>query len=122
MKSRGAKTTKQDLMPSYLMFGIRSSMPPSPAMMLLWEIMTPLGRLVEPLVYIMAAMSEGPGCLWSHVTVDRVILVGEEMHHKPTAVIRVPSILLLEDVCSLKKTIAGNQASTIPQKNIFSVN
>lgn len=68
-------------MSAYLMLGIRSAMPLIPAMMLLWEIMTPLGMLVEPLVYIMAAMSEGPGCLWSHVTVDRMILVVEEMHH-----------------------------------------
>ena len=37
-------------------------MPVMPAMMLLWEMMTPLGMPVEPLVYMMTAMSEGRGC------------------------------------------------------------
>lgn len=58
------------LMLAYLRFGIRSAMPVIPAMMLLWEIMTPLGMPVEPLVYMMTAMSEGSGCLRSTATVD----------------------------------------------------
>ena len=43
--------------------GILSAMPVIPAMMLLWEIMTPLGSPVDPLVYMMTAMSEGAGVL-----------------------------------------------------------
>lgn len=43
-------------------------MPVIPAMMLPWEIMTPLGMPVEPLVYMMTAMSEGAGCLRSTAT------------------------------------------------------
>lgn len=58
------------LIVAYLRFGIRSAMPVMPAMMLPWEIMTPLGMPVEPLVYMMTAMSEGPGCLRSTATVD----------------------------------------------------
>lgn len=46
---------------AYLRFGSRSAMPVMPAMMLPWEIMTPLGIPVEPLVYMMTAMSEGSG-------------------------------------------------------------
>lgn len=48
---------------TYSRSGMRSAMPVTPAMMLLWEIMTPLGMPVEPLVYMMTAMSEGMGCL-----------------------------------------------------------
>lgn len=58
----------QDLMLAYLRLGIRSAMPVIPAMMLPWEIMTPLGMPVEPLVYMMTAMSEGAGCLRSIAT------------------------------------------------------
>lgn len=47
---------------SYHRLGIRSAIPVMPAMMLLWEIMTPFGMPVEPLVYMMTAMSEGTGC------------------------------------------------------------
>lgn len=47
---------------TYSRSGMRSAMPVMPAMMLLWEIITPLGMPVEPLVYMMTAMSEGRGC------------------------------------------------------------
>ena len=46
---------------AYSRSGIRCAMPVMPAMMLLWEIMTPLGMPVEPLVYMMTAMSDGSG-------------------------------------------------------------
>lgn len=36
-------------------------MPVMPAMRLLWEMVTPLGMPVDPLVYMMTAMSEGNG-------------------------------------------------------------
>lgn len=54
---------------AYLRLGIRSAMPVMPAMMLLWEIMTPFGMPVDPLVYMMTAMSEGSGCLRSRAAV-----------------------------------------------------
>lgn len=44
--------------------GILSAIPVMPAMMLLWEIMTPLGSPVDPLVYMITAISEGAGVLW----------------------------------------------------------
>lgn len=56
---------------SYLRFGIRSAMPVIPAMMLPWEIMTPLGMPVEPLVYMMTAISVDCGCLRSTATAQR---------------------------------------------------
>lgn len=43
--------------------GIRSAIPVMPAMMLLWEIMTPFGSPVDPLVYMITAISKGPGLL-----------------------------------------------------------
>lgn len=47
-------------------------MPVMPAMRLPWEIMTPLGMPVEPLVYMITAMSEVSGFLRSTATmVDR---------------------------------------------------
>lgn len=55
---------------AYLRLGIRSAMPVMPAMMLPWEIMTPLGMPVEPLVYMMTAMSKGSGCLRSTATAE----------------------------------------------------
>lgn len=45
-------------------------MPVMPAMMLPWEIMTPLGMPVEPLVYMMTAMSEDCGCLRPTATAE----------------------------------------------------
>lgn len=59
-----------NLVQAYLRLGIRSAMPVTPAMMLPWEIMTPLGMPVEPLVYMMTAMSEDSGCLRSTATTD----------------------------------------------------
>lgn len=47
------------------MFGIRSEIPVMPAIRLLWEMMTPFGMPVDPLVYMMTAMSEGNGVLRS---------------------------------------------------------
>lgn len=41
--------------------GMRSHWPVIPAMRLLWTIMTPLGRPVEPLVYMTTARSDGWG-------------------------------------------------------------
>lgn len=61
---------------AYLRLGIRSAMPEIPAMMLPWEIMTPLGMPVEPLVYMMTAMSEGSGCFRSTATVREHELKG----------------------------------------------
>lgn len=49
---------------------MRSAMPAMPAMMLPWEIMTPLGMPVEPLVYMMTAMSEDSGCVRRSATAD----------------------------------------------------
>lgn len=63
--------TAANLTLAYLRFGIRSAMPVIPEMMLPWEIMTPLGMPVEPLVYIMTAMSDDRGCLRSTATADR---------------------------------------------------
>ena len=54
---------------AYHRLGIRSAIPVMPAMMLLWEIMTPFGMPVDPLVYMMTAMSEGSGCLRSRAAV-----------------------------------------------------
>ena len=48
---------------AYSRLGMRSAMPVMLAMMLLWEIITPLGMPVEPLVYMTTAMSDGAGCL-----------------------------------------------------------
>lgn len=59
-----------NLVSAYLRLGIRSAMPVMPAMMLPWEIITPLGMPVEPLVYMMTAMSEGSGCLRSTATAE----------------------------------------------------
>lgn len=59
-----------NLISAYLRLGIRSAMPVMPAMMLPWEIITPLGMPVEPLVYMMTAMSEGSGCLRSTATAE----------------------------------------------------
>lgn len=56
---------------SYSRFGIRSAMPATPAMMFLWEIMTPLGMPVEPLVYMITAISLGRGCLRCTITGKR---------------------------------------------------
>lgn len=53
----------------YLMWGIRSEIPVMPARMLPWEIMTPLGRPVDPLVYMITAMSAGSGCFRSRAAV-----------------------------------------------------
>ena len=53
---------------SYSRLGMRSAMPVMLAMMLLWEIITPLGMPVEPLVYMMTAMSDGAGCLRAAAT------------------------------------------------------
>lgn len=47
------------------MFGIRSEIPVMPAIRLLWEMMTPFGMPVDPLVYMMTATSEGNGGLRS---------------------------------------------------------
>lgn len=49
------------LMQTYPSPGMRSHWPVIPAMRLLWTIMTPLGRPVEPLVYISTARSDGLG-------------------------------------------------------------
>lgn len=57
-----------NLILAYLRLGIRSAMPVIPAMMLPWEIMTPLGMPVEPLVYMMTAISVDCGCLRSTAT------------------------------------------------------
>lgn len=46
---------------SYPSPGILSHWPVIPAIKLLWCIITPLGRPVEPLVYMTIAMSEGVG-------------------------------------------------------------
>lgn len=54
---------------AYHRLGIRSAIPVIPAMMLLWEIMTPFGTPVDPLVYMTTAMSEGSGGLRSHAAV-----------------------------------------------------
>lgn len=51
----------------YHRLGILSAIPVIPAMMLLWEIITPFGMPVDPLVYMMTAMSEGSGVLRSRV-------------------------------------------------------
>lgn len=51
------------------MFGIRSEIPVMPAIRLLWEMMTPLGMPVDPLVYMMRATSEGNGGLRSRAAV-----------------------------------------------------
>lgn len=71
---REQTTTKSvravNLILAYLRSGIRSAMPVMPAMMLPWEIMTPLGMPVEPLVYMMTAMSEDCGCLRSTATAE----------------------------------------------------
>lgn len=53
---------------AYLRLGILSAMPVMPAMTLLWEIMTPFGTPVDPLVYMMTAMSEDSGFLRSTAT------------------------------------------------------
>lgn len=62
--------TQKNVISAYLRLGIRSAMPLIPAMMLPWEIMTPLGMPVEPLVYMMTAMSEGSGFLRSTATAE----------------------------------------------------
>ncbi len=56
---------------AYHRLGIRSAIPVMPAMMLLWEIMTPLGMPVDPLVYMMTAMSEGSGRLHSSAAANK---------------------------------------------------
>lgn len=62
-KTGGVIEIAVNLTLTYLRLGILSAMPVIPAMMLPWEIMTPLGMPVEPLVYMMTAMSEACGCL-----------------------------------------------------------
>lgn len=56
---------------AYHRLGIRSAIPVMPAMMLLWEIMTPFGIPVDPLVYMTTAMSEGRGGRRSHAAATR---------------------------------------------------
>lgn len=48
---------------TYPRLGILLAIPVIEAMMLLWEIMTPFGIPVDPLVYMITAMSEGDGLL-----------------------------------------------------------
>lgn len=48
---------------TYPSLGILLAIPVTPAIMLLCEIMTPLGIPVDPLVYIITAISEGSGLL-----------------------------------------------------------
>jgi len=76
-------------MSAYLMLGIRSAMPVIPAMMLPWEIMTPLGMPVEPLVYMMTAMSEGSGFLRFTATAEQ--RVGREVANTPTLLLVIIS-------------------------------
>lgn len=66
---------------TYFRSGMRSAMPVMPAMMLLWEIMTPLGMPVEPLVYMITAISDGTGCLRDTITAHR-----ERHIHTPSLV------------------------------------
>lgn len=56
---------------AYHRLGIRSAIPVMPAMMLLWDIMTPFGIPVDPLVYMTTAMSEGRGGRRSHAAAAR---------------------------------------------------
>lgn len=56
---------------SYPRLGILSAMPVIPAIMLLWEIMTPFGTPVEPLVYMITATSDAHGGRLCLDTVDR---------------------------------------------------
>lgn len=51
------------VMKTYPSSGILSAIPVIPAMMLLWEIMTPFGSPVDPLVYMITAISRGIGLL-----------------------------------------------------------
>lgn len=46
---------------TYPKLGILSAIPVIPEIRLQWEIITPFGTPVEPLVYIITAMSEGTG-------------------------------------------------------------
>lgn len=74
MQILSAKTANQNavkLIYAYLRLGIRSAMPVMPATRLPWEIMTPLGMPVEPLVYMITAISEGFGCLRSTETAEQ---------------------------------------------------
>lgn len=61
--------SQRDSLDSYHMFGIRSEIPVMPAIKLLWEMRTPFGTPVDPLVYMMTATSEGNGDLRSRATV-----------------------------------------------------
>lgn len=54
---------------------MRSHWPVIPAMRLLWTIMTPLGRPVEPLVYTTTARSDGLGFTISLPTVGNVVII-----------------------------------------------
>lgn len=65
--------------------GMRSHWPVIPAMRLLWTIMTPLGRPVEPLVYMTTARSDGWGFTISLCT------VGDKNHYSN---LLCPQILL----------------------------
>ncbi len=56
---------------THFRLGMRSAMPVMPAMMLLWEITTPLGMPVDPLVYMITAISDGTGCLRDTITAHR---------------------------------------------------
>lgn len=57
---------------TYPRFGILSAIPVIPAIMLQWEIITPLGIPVDPLVYMITAISEGTGlacCLFPVIVI-----------------------------------------------------
>lgn len=74
-------TLDRSVRETYFRLGMRSAMPVMPAMMLLWEIMTPLGMPVEPLVYMITAISDGTGCLRDTITAHR-----ERQIHIPSLV------------------------------------
>lgn len=66
--------------------GMRSHWPVIPAIRLLWAIMTPLGRPVEPLVYITTARSDGWGFIISLPTARkrpsyRIIYIMLRVHY-----------------------------------------
>lgn len=66
------------------MFGIRSEIPVMPAIRLLWEMMTPLGMPVDPLVYMMTATSEGNGGLRSRAAVTITERIAQTHATSPT--------------------------------------
>lgn len=102
------------------MFGIRSEIPVMPAIKLLWEMRTPFGTPVDPLVYMMTATSEGNGDLRSRATVIITEKIAQTQATSPTlgageaAGINVSAVEVFKD--SDKKVFGEKRSSDVSRQ------